>query len=83
MTDRELDEIIIFWWPKVLRRAMGGTDEWVKSFARSIARHGKRAAWRPSPKQAHLMRKLVADLDNAPEPELSLIEDEGGHGYRA
>ena len=76
MTDRELDEIMIFWWPKVLRRAMAGSDEWLKSFARSIARHGKRASWHPSPKQAHIMRQLVADLNAAPEPELALIEDE-------
>lgn len=76
MTDDELDEIMIFWWPRVLRRAMAGTDEWLKSFARSIARHGKRASWRPSEKQAYLMRKLVADLDRAPDPEFSLIEED-------
>lgn len=78
MTDRELDEIMIFWWPKVLRRAMAGSDDWLKSFARSIARHGKRAKWHPSEKQAYLMRKLVADLDNAPEPDLELIDEEDG-----
>lgn len=78
MTDRELDEIMIFWWPKVLRRAMAGSDEWLKSFARSIARHGKRANWHPSEKQAYLMRKLVADLDNAAELDLELIDEEDG-----
>ncbi|RRH71968.1 hypothetical protein [Falsigemmobacter faecalis] len=78
MTDSELDEIMIFWWPKVLRRAMAGSDEWVKSFARSIAKHGKRAKWHPSEKQAFLMRRLVADLSNAPEPELDLIDREDG-----
>lgn len=76
MTDDELDEIMIFWWPRVLRRAMAGTDEWLKSFARSIAGHGKRASWRPSEKQAYLMRKLVADLDREPDPEFSLIEED-------
>lgn len=76
MTDRELDEIMIFWWPKVLRRAMAGSDDWLKSFARSIARHGKRAAWRPSEKQASLMRRLVAELGTAAEPELTLIEED-------
>lgn len=78
MTDRELDEIMIFWWPKVLRRAMAGSDEWLKSFARSIARHGKRAKWHPSEKQAYLMRKLIADAAAAPEPELDLIDREDG-----
>ena len=78
MTDSELDEIMIYWWPGVLRRAMAGGDEWVKSFTRSIARHGKRAAWHPSPKQAALMRKLVADLKAAAQPEPDLIEREDG-----
>ncbi len=78
MTDRELDEIMIFWWPKVLRRAMEGGDDWLKSFARSIAKHGKRASWRPSDKQAYLMRKLIADASSAPEPELDLIDREDG-----
>ena len=76
MTDHELDEIIIFWWPKVLRRAMAGNDEWLKSFARSIARNGKRPAWSPSEKQAQLMRKIVAELNTAPEPDLLLIEED-------
>ncbi len=78
MTDRELDEIMIHWWPRVLRRAMAGNDEWIKSFARSIARHGKCPNWHPSERQAFHMRKLVADLDTAPEPELDLIEREDG-----
>ncbi len=38
MTDLELDEILTLRWPKVVRRAMAGTDEWLKSFTRSIAR---------------------------------------------
>lgn len=78
MTDRELDEIMIHWWPAVLRRVMAGSDEWLKSFARSIARHGKRPSWQPSQKQAFLMRKLVHDLASAPEPELELIDEEDG-----
>lgn len=76
MTDRELDEILIFWWPKVLRTAMTGTDDWLKSFARSIARNGKRASWRPSEKQAGIMRRLVADMGAPAEPELTLIEED-------
>lgn len=78
MTDLELDEIMIFWWPKVLRRAMADSDEWGKAFAMSIARHGKRPSWRPSAKQAHFMRKLVAGLQVAPEADFDLIEKEAG-----
>lgn len=75
MSEHELDEVLTFWWPMVLRRAMGGADEWQKNFCRSIARHGKRAAWRPTSKQAYLMRKLIADLSNEAEPQLIEAHD--------
>tara|TARA_R110000787_G_scaffold205360_1_gene315781 strand:- start:272 stop:499 length:228 start_codon:yes stop_codon:yes gene_type:complete len=74
MNTQELDEILTYRWPIVMRRAMGGTDEWVKGFARSIARHGKRAKWHPTAKQAQIMRKLVSELGSAPEEEIELIE---------
>ena len=76
MTDIELDEILIHSWPMVLRRVMSeDADEWLKGFVRSIARHGKRAAWRPTPKQAQIMRRLVSELGTAPD-DVSLIEDD-------
>lgn len=76
MTDIELDQIMIHSWPMVLRRVMSeDTDEWLKGFVRSIARHGKRAAWRPTPKQAQIMRRLVSELGTAPD-DVSLIEDD-------
>ncbi len=76
MTDIELDQIMIHSWPMVLRRVMSGdADEWLKGFVRSIARHGKRAAWRPTPKQAQIMRRLVSELGTAPD-DVSLIEDD-------
>lgn len=63
MTEQELDEIITHRWPLVLRRVMAeGSDEWLKGFVRSIARHGKRPRWRPTPKQAQIMRRLVSEL---------------------
>ena len=75
MTDCELDEILTFRWPMVVRRVMAeGTDDWLKGFVRSIARHGKRAAWRPSGKQEQIMRRLVSELGTAPEPDIELIE---------
>ncbi len=75
MTDRELDEILNYRWPIIMRRVMtDGSDEWLKGFVRSIARHGKRSAWRPSEKQEQIMRRLVSDLGASPEPELELIE---------
>lgn len=76
MTDIELDQIMIHSWPMVLRRVMSeDADEWLKGFVRSIARHGKRAAWRPTPKQAQIMRRLVSELGTAPD-DVSLIEDD-------
>ena len=75
MNDRELDEIMTVYWPTVTRRVMAdGSDDWLKGFVRSIARQGKRATWRPSPKQAQIMRQLVSELDAAREPEIELIE---------
>ena len=75
MTDCELDEILTLRWPTVMRRVMAdGSDEWLKGFVRSIARHGKRAAWRPSTKQAHIMRQLVVDLVLPKNEEIELIE---------
>ena len=75
MTDRELDELLTIRWPAVMRRVMAdGSDEWLKGFVRSIARHGKRASWRPSAKQERIMRRLVADLGTVPEHNSGLIE---------
>lgn len=74
MTERELDEILTLHWPLVLRRAMAEGDEWLKGFARSIARHGKRPAWRPTFKQEQIMRRLVTELRSAPEGDLEVIE---------
>lgn len=76
MTDLELDEILTLRWPVVMRRVMGDarTEGFVRNFARSIARHGKRSAWRPSPKQERIMRQLLVDYSGAPEPEPDLID---------
>ncbi len=75
MTDLELDEIMTFHWPLVLRRVMAdGTDEWLQGFVRSISRHGKRPTWRPTPKQEQIMRRLLVEIGHAAEPELELIE---------
>ncbi|RIA00039.1 hypothetical protein ACN9JG_00095 [Cereibacter azotoformans] len=75
MTDTELDELLTFRWPLVMRRVMAGScDEWLRGFVRSIAKHSKRRTWRPSPKQEALMRRLVAELGTAPEGDVDLIE---------
>ena len=75
MTEQELDEILTFRWPLVLRRAVSSGDEWSAGFAKSTARNGKRKKWRPSDRQAAVMRRLVNELGTAPEGKLVLIED--------
>lgn len=75
MTAQELDEILTQHWPAVMRRVMAdGSDDWAKGFAKSIARHGKRPGWKPSDKQAWIMRRMVAELGTAPEPEFEVVE---------
>lgn len=74
MTELELDEIITVHWGSVLRRVMTDGDDWSKGFVRSIARHAKRPTWRPTPKQAALMRRFVTELGTAPEKEIEVIE---------
>ena len=75
MTERELDEIMTFRWPMVVRRVMAeGADEWLQGFVKSVAKHGKRRSWRPSSKQEEIMRRLLNELGTPREPELELIE---------
>ena len=62
MTEQELDEILTLRWPAVVRQVMADdSDEWLKGFVRSIARQGKRKTWKPSKRQASIMRRLVAE----------------------
>lgn len=76
MTTLELDEILTLRWPMVLRRVMGDsrTEGFVRSFARSIARHGKRPEWRPTPKQERIMRQMLDEFTSPPEPDPVLVE---------
>lgn len=75
MSEQELEELLTYRWPMVLRRVMADSaDDWLKGFVRSIARHGKRASWRPTRKQAQIMRRLAAELGTVPDREVELIE---------
>ncbi|MDD9745512.1 MULTISPECIES: hypothetical protein [Marinovum] len=75
MTERELDEILTLRWPLVMRAAMAGTDDWLKGFVRSIARQGKRAAWKPTYRQEQIMRRLVAEVGTVQPQSSEVIED--------
>lgn len=75
MTDSELDEIMIFHWPRVLRQVMAdSSDEWLQGFVRSIARHGKRPTWRPTFKQQQIMRRLVREMGTGANGNGEVIE---------
>lgn len=75
MTDLELDEVLTIYWPRVVRQTMAdGADDWLKGFVRSIARQGKRRNWRPTPKQAFIMRQLVNDVRRASGADVPVIE---------
>lgn len=75
MTSHELESVLTHSWPLVVRRVMAdGSDDWLKGFVRSIARHAKRPAWRPTGKQWQIMRRLVSELGTAPDRDVDLIE---------
>jgi len=76
MSENELEEVLTFRWPLVVRRVMAdGSDEWIKGFVRSITRQGKRPGWRPSQKQEQIMRRLLSELGSGPEADFNPIED--------
>lgn len=70
MTPVELERLLVPW-HAVVRAAEASGDAWSADFARSIERQARRRSWRPSAKQAVLMRRAVSDLFNGPG---SLIE---------
>jgi hypothetical protein len=75
VTEAELDEIMTVHWPRLLRRVMAdGSDEWAKGFVKSIARHGKRPGWRPTQKQAWIMRRMIAELGTEECEQMDMIE---------
>jgi len=71
MTPAEMERLMLHW-PAVVRRASPG---WALDFALSIAKQARNPRWRPSPKQAHLMRAAVAELF---EDAGDLIDDDPG-----
>ena len=63
MTGEELDRIMTQW-GAVISHA---DDEWSRGFALNIKRCARRPSWRPSVKQAALMRQAVASLHEVGE----------------
>lgn len=57
-------------WPFVMRQA---TDDWARTFAADIWKHAGNGQWRPTLKQARVMRRLIREL-NRDGDEVALIE---------
>ena len=52
-------ERVLFHWHAVIKATPRG---WAKDFALSIQRNQRRRNWKPTAKQAQIMRTMVADL---------------------
>lgn len=64
-------EACLYWLEAVAARA---TNEWARGFAKSVLRQSRRRGWKPSPKQAAVMRRLVSEHLSDEVPDL--IEEE-------
>lgn len=69
MNGRELRKIIQDW-PFIMRQA---TDPWAQSFAADIWKHAGNGQWRPTLKQARIMRRMIRQL-NRDTDDVILIE---------
>lgn len=72
MSSEELDRLM-YYWRRVIATA---TESWARGFALNIQRQARRSSWRPTPKQAALMRQMVAELLKEADGETVLIERE-------
>jgi hypothetical protein len=57
-------------WPHVLRQA---TNDWAKDFAVNVWKRAGNGQWRPTEKQARVMRRLYRELSRNGD-EVNLIE---------
>ena len=58
MNGAELERTL-FHWPAVIDRA---PDGWAKGFAKNIDKSSRKRGWRPTQRQAQVMRNMVSDL---------------------
>lgn len=79
MTEAELDEVLTFHWPILVRRVMADakSDSFTKGFVRSIARHSKRTSWKPTSKQVRTMRQVLGQYSGniKDDDDFDLTED--------
>ena len=63
---------IIHDWPSVMRQA---TDPWAQRFAQDVWKKSGNGQWRPTLKQARVMRRMIRDLPPGEAgDEVQLIE---------
>lgn len=48
-------------WPSVMRQA---TDDWAQGFSADIWKLAGNGQWRPTKKQARIMRRMIRELNN-------------------
>jgi hypothetical protein len=67
MSDTLSVESLVYWLEPVACRA---TNDWTRTFARSVLRQSRRRGWKPSPKQEAIMHRLLSEHLSDEEPDL-------------
>ena len=70
MDAKELRKLILDW-PHVMRCA---TDDWARKFAFDMWAHAANGRWRPTLKQARVMRRMIRELNRKADDNPILIE---------
>ena len=75
MNDAELDEVLTFYWPMVIQRAVNSGNEWAAGFAKGIAKKARKRGWTPSRRQEEAMRLLVDEIRPQQPDDIDLVDD--------
>lgn len=58
-------------WPSVMRQA---SDDWAQDFAQNVWKRSGNGQWRPTLRQAAVMRRMIRQLPDEQDPHLIIIE---------
>lgn len=75
MTDTELDEVLTYWWPMVIQKAVTDGNTWAAGFAKGIAKKARNRRWQPTTRQAEVMQSMVDEMRPARPDNLELVDD--------
>lgn len=70
MSGTELRKIMRIW-PSVMRQA---TDDWAQDFAQGVWQRSGNGQWRPTLRQAAVMRRMIRQLPDDQDPHLFITE---------